>query len=132
IRIDLQLQDTRGGETIAVISRDGVENDLAELVSGSSFSLRQKLGIAEVSASNARQVRASVPANLEAARLYAEGLARLEQFDALAARELLEQALAADPNHALSHAALAEAWYALGYDPKARDEAAKAFDLSAN
>jgi serine/threonine protein kinase/tetratricopeptide (TPR) repeat protein len=132
IRIDLQLQDTRGGETIVLVSRDGVENDLAELVSRSSSSLRQKLGVAEVSISEARQVRASVPANLEAARLYAEGLVRLEQFDAMAARELLERALAADPNHALSHAALAEAWYALGYEPKARNEAANAFDLSAN
>src|ERR1700757_5427277 len=85
IRIDLQLQDARGGETIAVVSRDGIESDLAELVSESGASLRQKLGIAEVSATAARQVRATVPVNSDAARFYAEGLAKLQAYDALAA-----------------------------------------------
>jgi tetratricopeptide (TPR) repeat protein len=77
-------------------------------------------------------VLASVPANLEAARLYSEGLARLEKLDALAARDLLEKAIAADPNHALSHSGLAQAWAALGYDAKAVEEAKRALDLSAN
>ncbi len=33
IRIDLQLQDARTGETIAVVSREGTESNLADLVS---------------------------------------------------------------------------------------------------
>jgi tetratricopeptide (TPR) repeat protein/DNA-binding winged helix-turn-helix (wHTH) protein/TolB-like protein len=131
IRIDLQVQDTHEGETVAVISRDGAESDLGELVSGGSTILRQKLGLGDA-ANDIRQASASVPANLEAARYYAEGLAKLHLFDALSARDLLEKATRSDPNHALSHSALAEAWYALGYEAKAQAEAKIAFDLSGN
>jgi serine/threonine protein kinase/tetratricopeptide (TPR) repeat protein len=132
IRIDLQLQDTRVGETIVAVSRDGAESDLADLVSLGGASLRQKLGVGNVSTNDERQVVATVPANLEAARLYAKGLDKLETFDALDARDLLEKAIAADPNHALSYSALAESWSALGYDAKAKEEAKRAFELSTN
>ena len=132
IRVDLQMQDTRAGETVSVISRDGTEANLADLVSEGGVGLRQKLGIGDITENDARLARSSVPASLEAARLYAEGLAKLHTFDALAARDLLQKAILADPNHALSHSALAQAWSALGYDAKAEEEAKKAFDLSAN
>ena len=132
IRVDVRLQDARQGETIAVISQDGSEASLPELVTQSGAGLRQKLGIADVSSTEASQVAASAPANPEATRLYAEGLAKLQAYEALAARDLLEKAIAADSNYALSHAALAQAWSQLGYDKKAEEEAKKAFDLSAN
>ena len=132
IRVDVRLQDAREGETIAVISQDGSESSLPELVTQSGASLRQKLGIADVSTTEASQVAASTSASPEATRLYAEGLAKLQIYEALAARDLLEKAVAADPNYALSHAALAQAWSQLGYDKKAEEEAKKAFDLSAN
>ena len=130
VRVDLQLQDARAGETVAVISQDGTETDLADLVSRGGAGLRRSLGLGDVSASDMRQVRSSIPANLEAARLYSEGLAKLHSFDALEASELLQKAIAADPNHALSHSALAESWHILGYVAKAQAEAKKAFDLS--
>jgi len=132
IRVDVRLQDARQGETIAVISQDGNEASLPELVTQSGAGLRQKLGIADVSSTEASQVAASAPASPEATRLYAEGLAKLQAYEALAARDLLEKAVAADPNYALSHSALAQAWSQLGYDKKAQEEAKKAFDLSAN
>jgi serine/threonine protein kinase/tetratricopeptide (TPR) repeat protein len=132
IRVDVRLQDARQGETIAVISRDGNEASLPELVTQSGAGLRQKLGIADVSTAEASQVAASAPASPEATRLYAEGLAKLQGYEAPAARDLLEKAVAADPNYALTHAALAQAWSQLGYDKKAEEEAKKAFDLSAN
>ena len=131
IRIDLHMQDARTGETIAVISREGTESNLADLVSQGGADLRQRLGIGDVTANDAPQVRATVPANLQAARLYAEGLTSLHKSDALEARDLLQKAIAADPKHALSHWALAQAWYSLGYDTRAEEEAKKAFDLSA-
>jgi serine/threonine protein kinase/tetratricopeptide (TPR) repeat protein len=130
VRIDLQLQDARLGETIGAIRSDGTEAELADLVSRSGARLRQELGVPEVGAEDARRLSASVPANPEAARLYAEGLAKLHDYDALAARDLLERAIRLDPKHALSHAALAEAWSALGYDAKAESEAKSALDLS--
>jgi serine/threonine protein kinase/tetratricopeptide (TPR) repeat protein len=132
IRVDVRLQDARQGETMAVISRDGNESSLPELVTQSGASLRQKLGIADVSTTEASQVAASTSTSPEATRLYAEGLAKLQTYEALAARDLLQRAIAADPNYALSHAALAQAWSQLGYDKKAEEEAKKAFDLSAN
>ncbi len=132
LRIVLQVQDTRTGETVAAITEDGVESDLPQLISAGGNKLRHTLGIGPLSASAAREVRASIPANSEAERLYAEGLAKLQSFDTLAARALFEKAIAADPDHALSHSALAGTWSALGYDLNAQSEAKKALDLSSN
>jgi eukaryotic-like serine/threonine-protein kinase len=130
IRLDFRLQDTVAGETIASVSETGTESELLDLVSRSGTELRQKLGIGQVPASDISDVRASLPGNEEAARLYSEGLAKLRVLDALAARDLLQRAVKADPNHAPTHAALAEAWSALGYDSRAAAEAKRALDLS--
>ncbi len=130
VRVNLQLQDTRTGETVGVMSQDGTEVDIAELASRSGANLRQSLGVSAVAPTAISAVRISIPKEPEAARFYAEGLAKLHVFDALSARVLLEKAIARDPSHALSHAALAESWSSLGYDSRARDEAKKAFDLS--
>src|SRR5262249_1488352 len=46
------------------------------------------------------------------------------------ARDLFLKAVKADPNHALSHAALSESWAIIGYDAKAREEGQKALALS--
>jgi len=132
IRFDLRLQDTMAGETVASASATGTENELIDLISRTGAEVRQKLGIDQVSGDGASGVRASLPANPEAARLYAEGLARLRTFEALQARDLLEKAVAADSNHAPAHSALAAAWSALGYDTKAREEARQALDRSAD
>src|SRR5215472_1751594 len=132
VRIDLLLQDARQGETIGVIQRDGTQAGLAELISQGGAALRQKLGVTNVSASDVDQVSASVPANSEAARLYADGLMKLQNEDTLGARDDLGKAVALDERHALSHFALAEAWSVLGYDAKAEAEAKIALDLSGN
>ncbi|MCI0353150.1 MAG: tetratricopeptide repeat protein [Acidobacteriales bacterium] len=132
VRVNLQLQDTQAGETIAVVLHDGSESDLGSLVTQSGASLRQKLGIGDISSRDANQVRSAIPANPEATALYAEGLAKLRSFDALAAQDLLMKAIAADPKHSLSFAALSDAWSQLGYDLKSQEQAKKAVDLSAN
>ena len=72
---------------------------------------------------SAQAARAALPARPEAARLYMEGLARLRVFDALGARNLLQRAALIEPTHPLIHAALAEAWGALGYEGRRRAEA---------
>jgi len=126
----LQLQDAATGETIAVVSQTGSEAEIAELVSRAGASLREQLGIADISASDVNKFKSALPANPTAARLYSAGLAKLRVLDALAARDLLEKAVVADPNHALSHAALAESWSELGYDAKAGEQAKQALDFS--
>lgn len=130
IRLDLRLQDAVAGETVAEDAVTGNEAELFDLISEAGTRMRERLAVGNISSEQAAQVRSSLPSNPKAARLYAEGVANLENFDALAARDLLEKATAADPKHALSHSELAEAWAGLGYDTKAREEAAIALGLS--
>ncbi len=130
LRLDLRLQDARSGEILATISANGKESDLPDLAVRVGSELRQKLGAAQLSLAQTASVNASLPSNPEAARSFAEGLARLRSFDNLGARKALQDAISAEPNFSLAHAALADAWSGLGYDAKAREEAEKAFDLS--
>ncbi|HZW05469.1 MAG TPA: tetratricopeptide repeat protein [Candidatus Nitrosotalea sp.] len=132
LRLDLRLQDTAAGETVAEVAATGTEADLFDLASQAGVRLREKLGVNAVSSADAVSVRASLPSSPEAARLYAMGLAKLRVFDTVAARDLLEEAVNADPKYPLAHAALAEALADLGYEPRARQEANKAFQLSGN
>ena len=132
LRLDLRLQDTAAGETLTSVSASGAEAEVSDLVAHTGAVVREKLGAGAISAAESAAVRASLPSNSEAVRLYSEGLAKLRVFDALAARDLLQKAVAADPNHALAHSALAASWSALGYDQKATEQAQRAFDLSAN
>jgi eukaryotic-like serine/threonine-protein kinase len=130
IRVDLRLQDAVAGETVAEVATVGTEDDLFQLASQAGAQLRQKLGVPTISLDEAVTVKASLPANPEAARLYAQGLERLRVFDTLAARDLLQRAVAADPKYPLAHAALSQAWSALAYDRKAKEEASRAYELS--
>jgi DNA-binding winged helix-turn-helix (wHTH) protein/TolB-like protein len=132
IRLDLRLQDAVAGETIADVAVVGSEADLFDMVSQAGSRMREKLGVEAVSPVETVIVRASSPSNSDAARLYSEGLARLRVLDALEARDLLQQSIAADPKFSLAHSALAEAWSRLGYDKKAQQEARQAYDLSAS
>jgi serine/threonine protein kinase/tetratricopeptide (TPR) repeat protein len=130
LRVDFRLQDTATGETITAVAESGSETALPDLVTRAGADLRQKLGISAISPAESAGVQASLPSNSEAARLYAEGLAKLRVYDALGARELLEQAVSADPSFALAHSALGEAWSNLGYQRRAADEARKARELA--
>jgi tetratricopeptide (TPR) repeat protein len=132
IRLDLRIQDTVSGETLASFAENGTEASLLDLVARAGTELRAKLGAGVVSSGEAAQVKASLPTSPDATRYYAEGLRKMRAFDNLGARDSLQKALAAEPNLALAHAALAEAWSALGYDAKSAEEAQKAFDLSSN
>jgi tetratricopeptide (TPR) repeat protein/TolB-like protein len=132
IRLDFRLQDAAAGETVASVSETGTENELLDLVSRSGTEIRQKLGIGQVSDSDSSRFRASLPGNAEGARLYSEGLAQLQVLNTLSAVDFLQKAVRADPKHAPTHAALAEAWSALGYDSRAAGEAKRALDLSEN
>ena len=132
VRLDLRMQDARSGETIASLSEAGTEGNLPDLVCRVGAALREKLGLGVVTAEEASEMRSALSPSAEATRLYAEGLARLRLSDARGARDLLEQAVATDPNYALAHSALAAAWSALGYGELAKQEARRAFELSAN
>ncbi|MGB7333904.1 MAG: tetratricopeptide repeat protein [Terriglobales bacterium] len=130
IRLDLRVQDTVRGETIAEKSFTGSEGDLFELATQAGQALRQSLGISPASNEASLQARAALPSNQEAVRFYTEGQESLWAFDYGHARDLLVKAVAADPGYPLAHAALADAWNHLGYAPKARAEIERARALT--
>lgn len=130
IRLDVRLQDTIHGETIAEQAFVGNEDDLFELVTQAGASLRQSLGATPVSGQVVEQARAALPMKPLAVKLYTEGLERLWAFDFVKARDFLIQAAAVEPEFPLTHAALSDAWDHLGYTLKARDEAERARALS--
>ena len=120
IRLDIRVQDTAGGETIAEQAVTGSEDKLFELAAQAGADLRQSLGANSVSADAISAARASLPSNQDAVRLYAEGRAKLWAFDFQDARDLLIKAVAADGNYPLAHSALSEAWWHMGYVNKAQ------------
>jgi tetratricopeptide (TPR) repeat protein/TolB-like protein len=132
LRVDVRVQDSVSGETIITVAEFGTEAALFQLISRTGTDLRQKLRAAEISELDLANLQASYPSNREAARLYAEGLARLRLFDAIHARDLLEKAVVADPRYPQAHADLGLAWSALGYDGRADYETQTAFQLSGN
>ncbi len=107
VRVDSRIQDAVTGETIASVAKVGTENELFQLVAQAGADLRARIGVSEVSAVDQAIVRASYPSTPQAARIYAEGSERLRLYDAIAAKALLEKAVAADPKYPLAHSALA-------------------------
>jgi eukaryotic-like serine/threonine-protein kinase len=130
IRCDLQIQDTATGETVGALQEVGTEAGFLDLVSHLGAKLRARLASGPLTAAEGRAVRAALPANDAAARLYAEGVAKLNRFEAMGARSLFTQALASDPRNPLIHARLAASWATLGYAQRARDELTQAAALA--
>lgn len=128
IRLDLRLEDTVKGQTVAAVSETGSETTVIDLVSQAGARLRQQFGLEKLSQVESDGVRAEMPLNPEAMRFYSQGLAKITAFDALSARELLSHAVAADPSFPLAHSEFARTWSSLGYDSNAQQQAKKALD----
>lgn len=131
IRIDLRVVRAPSGDSVASLAEVGTEEHLFDLVSLMGGKLRRNLGWSDPSPEESKAVQALQPSGPEAARLYAEGLARLRTFDSEGARDLLQQAAEVDPRSAVIRSALSLAWIGLGHDAQAREEAEKAVQLSA-
>jgi hypothetical protein len=84
--LDLRLQDAVTGETLATVSEKGSDEQIDDFVSRAGLPLRETLGVGAVTEAEATAVRATMPSNPEAARLYAEELAKLRAYDVLAAK----------------------------------------------
>jgi tetratricopeptide (TPR) repeat protein len=131
VRLDLRVQSTATGETVATLKELGREERFLDVLGSLGSRLRRTLGAGELSAAEAEGLRAALPANTEAAQLYAQGLAALRLANAPGALRLLERAAAADPDNPRLESALAAAWSALGYDRKAEEHARRALARSA-
>lgn len=130
LRLDVRMQDGRTGEILQEVAEVGSTQDLFQLVARIGAKLRERLGVKQLQSTEEAGVLASMPLDPEVARFYALGVTKLREFDALAAKDLLEQAVQADPKFSLAHSMLAQAWAQLGYEQKRREEAKKAFDLA--
>ncbi len=128
VRLAVRIEDAGKGETLGEAVETGSEEELFQLVSHVGVRLRALLGSAARAAKPAEM--ASAPSNPRAARLYSEALLKLRSFEPRAARELLEQAAAAEPGHPMIRAALAQAWAALGFEQRAEQEATRALAQS--
>jgi DNA-binding winged helix-turn-helix (wHTH) protein/tetratricopeptide (TPR) repeat protein len=130
VRLDLRLQDVRAGSTLAAVSETGNEAGLPDLVVRAGKELRERLGAGELTPEQENNTRSSVPSNPEAAILYSDGLTKLRSFDALGARDLLQQSIQIEPDFPLTHAALSEVWRILGDLDKTKEESRRAFETS--
>lgn len=129
LRLDLHLLN-QNGDDVGSFSEQGTEASLTDLATRAGAQLRQKLGATKVDPEVAAAVRATVPGDPQAARLYSEGLRKLRSFDAMTARDALQSAVKLEDKSPAIHSALAMAWNQLGYDGKAEEEAKKAIDLA--
>jgi serine/threonine protein kinase/tetratricopeptide (TPR) repeat protein/TolB-like protein len=130
VQWDLKLERASDHQLITSISESGTELTLRELASHVGATLRSKLGLPGISASQSSELQATVPSTPEAQRQYFQGLEKLRTFDLPGARDLLTSATNKDPNFSLAHAYLAQTWAGLGYDDKAKREAQTGFELS--
>lgn len=130
LRLDLSLRDAGSGETVAHLTEVGSEQDLLALLSRVGSMLRQHLGLEPLTPEQALRVREAMPSHPEAARLYAEGLSALRDYEAALAVERLQQVVEREPGFALAHSALAAAYQALFLAERAKKAARRAFELS--
>jgi TolB-like protein len=129
VRVDVRVQSARG-ETLAQAGDTAEEKDLAALVARLGAKLREGLAIGTTPEGELALVNAAMPKNPDAAREYAEGLARARLFDMRPAREHLERALAIEPGFPQAYAALGDALSYMGYDESAEAAYKKAYELS--
>jgi tetratricopeptide (TPR) repeat protein len=129
VRVDMVLQDTEGGDTLARLTDTGSEDELLDLVARAGNRLRAALGTGAPAAAQQQEVRATLPHDPKAAQLYAEALELMRAFDHPTARRKLDEAIAIEPGFALAHAAQSDVLVYLGLEDLARGEADRAQSL---
>jgi len=119
---NIRLIDTKSGKSLGSVTRNPTEYELTDVVSGAGEEVREKLGVS-LSAADKRGTDRALPANPQASQAYAAGKTALENFEYTKARDSFLAAVQADPNNAEIRSALAQAWWQLGFETKAREEA---------
>ena len=128
IRLNLRLEDALKGETVAAVSGNGHGGEHDRPSGAGRRTLAPAFRAGEAFQLESEGVKAEQPSNPEALRPYAQGLASIRTFDDLAAREFLNNAVAADPSFSVAYSELARTSSSLGYDSDAQHEAKKALD----
>ena len=133
VRFDLWLQSTQGtgDPTVGTVSEQGPVGEMLSLVKNAGQRLRVHLGVAAITDEQAQTVQAALEMPPDALRFYSEGLEKLRNYEVQESLSLLQQAAEVGPDLALVHAALSDAWHALGNDAKAKESARRANELAA-
>ena len=109
----------------SLVSRQGDQAHLTALADGLATEVRSWLHLPEHTPNSA----AEFPKNLESARLYAEGLQYMHDYEAAHASEVLAKAAELSPKSARIQVALAESLLFLHQEGPAREAARRAFEL---
>lgn len=128
LRLNLRLKNTVTGKTLSLITAEGEESELSNLVSYTGQRLRNGLGL--VTPSEAGSLTKALPADPEAARFYTRGLDKLRRFDVLGARQDFQDAVRLAPDSPRVYTALARSLTSLGRDSEAALAARRAFELA--
>jgi DNA-binding winged helix-turn-helix (wHTH) protein/tetratricopeptide (TPR) repeat protein len=129
LRVQLLVQDTRTGETVAWARQTGAPEELTDLAAAAARGIQGTLGGNAGPGPSPEAV--AFASSHESLRLYSEALSKLRVADAPAALPLLERAVALDPKNPFLQDALARAYDRLGFEARAREAAQQALTLSA-
>lgn len=124
--LSLEIRDAASGAVLATIQDAGPLSALADLASRCGARLRQLCGVSALPAPEATRIRRIHPESVDAARLYAEGLAKMRSFDFRAAAKALDQALVIEPDSVPIRTALGHAIAWSGPKQRAREELGRA------
>lgn len=129
LRISAIAPSGAAGESTE-LTIDGTIEDLVGLVARAGTEVRRALGRTPLAPEQAAALRAALPRSNVAAQAYADGVAHRGRYEYGAARDAFERAIAAEDDFALAHLELARSLSGLGFDKRAREEAARALELS--
>ena len=129
VNLWLQPTVTKEGSRATTLSEQGQESELLNLVEILASELRLALEVEGLTMEQTQQAETAIGMGTEAMRKYSEGLELLRSYQARDARELLQQAVELEPQNALAHAALSDAWRAVGEDVRALESAERAYEL---
>ncbi len=130
IRMEISYNDLESGRTVMTLREEGTSDQMYDLVARCTIRLLETIATGSATGTETAQLRAVFTLSPEAARLYADGLDALRAFDAEKARALLSEATSRSPSSPQIHAALADAWEALGNQAECCEEVERSFHLS--
>jgi serine/threonine protein kinase/tetratricopeptide (TPR) repeat protein len=133
IRIDATLEDLKQQRNFTMNAEATSEKELPQALQQLADSVEKNLAlpaqtIKELQAKSLKPSSQSV----QALRYYEEGLPLLRQGKYLEAQKSFQACIGEDPNFALAHAKLGQAYFNLGYGNEAEQSTRKAVDLSQN
>jgi len=122
---DIHMFDVEKGQSGGSLHKRLIESDRETVAVSTGGELLDILGVSEVAGN--LQVKSN-----QVSESFGTGMRKMENFDFEGARQDFQKALDADPANAEIRSALAEAFWKLGYEEKAREESTVALEQAKN